>query len=101
METALIVANIDLKRGRAMALAGLILGGAAPGETGIFDWQGRAKIQSAKTPTAAPDPPLTLEDGPRTVALDRAGDQRFAVKHPRWEPDAGMPHVRFCAGGAQ
>jgi group II intron reverse transcriptase/maturase len=27
--------------------------------------------------------------------------QRFAVKHPRWEPDAGKPHVRFCAGGAQ
>jgi hypothetical protein len=25
--------------------------------------------------------------------------QRFAVKHPRWEPYAGMPHVRFCAGG--
>lgn len=28
-------------------------------------------------------------------------NQRFAVKHPRWEPDAGKPHVRFCAGGAQ
>jgi len=28
-------------------------------------------------------------------------NQRFAVKHPRWEPDAGMLHVRFCAGGAQ
>jgi group II intron reverse transcriptase/maturase len=27
--------------------------------------------------------------------------QRFAVKHPRWEPDAGKPHVRFCAGGAR
>jgi group II intron reverse transcriptase/maturase len=27
--------------------------------------------------------------------------QRFAVKHPRWEPYAGMPHVRICAGGAQ
>ena len=27
--------------------------------------------------------------------------QRFAVRHPRWEPDARMPHVRFCAGGAQ
>jgi len=26
---------------------------------------------------------------------------RFAVKHPRWEPYAGMPHVRICAGGAQ
>jgi RNA-directed DNA polymerase len=27
--------------------------------------------------------------------------QRFALTHPRWEPDAGKPHVRFCAGGAQ
>ena len=26
---------------------------------------------------------------------------RFAVKHPRWEPYAGKPHVRFCAGGAR
>ena len=26
--------------------------------------------------------------------------QRFAVKHPRWEPYAGIPHVRICAGGA-
>ena len=26
---------------------------------------------------------------------------RFAVKHPRWEPYAGMPHVRFCAGGGR
>jgi RNA-directed DNA polymerase len=25
---------------------------------------------------------------------------RFAVKHPRWEPYAGKPHVRFCPGGA-
>ena len=28
-------------------------------------------------------------------------DVRFAVKHPRWEPYAGKPHVRICAGGAQ
>jgi RNA-directed DNA polymerase len=27
--------------------------------------------------------------------------RRFAVTHPRWEPYAGKPHVRFCAGGAQ
>ena len=26
---------------------------------------------------------------------------RFAVKHPRWEPYAGIPPVRFGAGGAQ
>src|SRR6266852_8065495 len=25
----------------------------------------------------------------------------FAVKHPRWEPYAGKPLVRICAGGAQ
>ena len=25
--------------------------------------------------------------------------QRFAVTHPRWEPDARIGHVRFCAGG--
>jgi RNA-directed DNA polymerase len=24
---------------------------------------------------------------------------RFAVKHPRWEPYAGIPLVRICAGG--
>ncbi len=28
-------------------------------------------------------------------------DRRFAVKHPRWEPYAGIPLVRICAGGAQ
>ena len=26
--------------------------------------------------------------------------RRFAVNHPRWEPDALIGHVRFCAGGA-
>jgi len=26
---------------------------------------------------------------------------RFAVTHSRWEPYAGKPLVRFCAGGAQ
>ncbi len=28
-------------------------------------------------------------------------NQRFAVRHPRWEPYAGIPPVRICAGGAQ
>lgn len=26
--------------------------------------------------------------------------KRFAVKHPRWEPSAGILHARICAGGA-
>jgi hypothetical protein len=32
-------------------------------------------------------------------ALDRI--RQVAVKYPRWEPYAGKPHVRICAGGAQ
>ena len=27
--------------------------------------------------------------------------QASAVTHPRWEPYAGKPHVRFCAGGVR
>ena len=33
-------------------------------------------------------------------ALERIR-QAFAVIHPRWEPYAGKPHVRICAGGAR
>jgi len=38
---------------------------------------------------------------PKSQILHPWPNQRFAVKHPRWEPYAGKPHVRFCAGGAQ
>jgi RNA-directed DNA polymerase len=38
---------------------------------------------------------------PKPGILHPWPNQRFAVKHPRWEPYAGKPHVRFCAGGAQ
>ena len=37
-------------------------------------------------------------------ALDRirqVANQRFGVKHPRWEPSARIGPARFCAGGAQ
>ena len=27
--------------------------------------------------------------------------QRQCRRHPRWEPYAGKPHVRICAGGAR
>ena len=26
-------------------------------------------------------------------------NSNFAVTHPRWEPCAGIPHARVCAGG--
>ena len=32
-------------------------------------------------------------------ALERI--RQFAVTHPRWEPYAGKPHVRFWAGGVR
>ena len=38
---------------------------------------------------------------PRPLILHPWPTARFAVTHPRWEPYAGKPHVRFCAGGAQ
>jgi RNA-directed DNA polymerase len=38
---------------------------------------------------------------PKPRTLHPWPEKRFAVRHPRWEPYAGMPHVRFCAGGAQ
>jgi RNA-directed DNA polymerase len=36
---------------------------------------------------------------PRPRILHPWPSQRFAVTHPRWEPDARMGPVRFCAGG--
>jgi RNA-directed DNA polymerase len=38
---------------------------------------------------------------PRPRILHPWPSDRFAVKHPRWEPYAGIPPVRICAGGAQ
>ena len=38
---------------------------------------------------------------PKPRILHPWPSQRVAVTHPRWEPDALIGHVRFCAGGAQ
>jgi hypothetical protein len=38
---------------------------------------------------------------PKPRILHPWPDKRFAVRHPRWEPDALIGHVRICAGGAQ
>jgi RNA-directed DNA polymerase len=38
---------------------------------------------------------------PKVRILHPWPNQRYAVTHPRWEPDALIGHVRFCAGGAQ
>ena len=36
---------------------------------------------------------------PKPVIRHPWPSDRFAATHPRWEPYAGKPHVRFCAGG--
>jgi RNA-directed DNA polymerase len=38
---------------------------------------------------------------PKPIILHPWPSDRFAVTHPRWEPYAGKPHVRICAGGAR
>jgi RNA-directed DNA polymerase len=50
-------------------------------------WQRMGKLADDWLPT-----PKILHPWPQ---------QRFAVKHPRWEPYAGIPHVRIGAGDAR
>jgi RNA-directed DNA polymerase len=38
---------------------------------------------------------------PKPQTLHPWPQQRFAVTHPRWEPRAGIPLARFCAGGGR
>ena len=38
---------------------------------------------------------------PKPRILHPWPSKRFAVKNPRWEPGAGIPLARICAGGAQ
>ena len=44
---------------------------------------------------------LTDDWLPQPRILHPWPERRFAVTHPRWEPYAGKPHVRICAGGAR
>jgi len=55
------------------------------GHTGALAWERIQKLADDWLPT-----PRILHPWP---------NQRFAVKYPRWEPYAGKPHVRICAGG--
>jgi RNA-directed DNA polymerase len=38
---------------------------------------------------------------PKPTIVHPWPSDRFAVRHPRWEPYAGKLHVRFCAGGVR
>jgi RNA-directed DNA polymerase len=65
-------------------------------------WQRTLRRRSQKDRTAWDRMAgLVNEWLPRPRILHPWPSVRFAVRHPRWEPYAGKPHVRFCAGGAQ
>jgi hypothetical protein len=44
---------------------------------------------------------LADDDPPKPHILHPWPEQRFGVRYPRWEPYAGIPLVRFCAGRAR
>ncbi len=65
-------------------------------------WQRTLRRRSQKDRTAWDRMAGLVDDWlPRARILHPWPSARFAVRHPRWEPYAGKPHVRFCAGGAQ
>jgi hypothetical protein len=59
------------------------------GTKGNADWQSTRRTQSRVSVSQA------LE------RIRQVASNRSAVTHPRWEPYAGKPHVRICAGGAR
>jgi len=65
-------------------------------------WRRTLKRRGQKDRTTWADMTKMIEAWlPRPHILHPWPNKRFAVRHPRWEPYAGKPHVRFCAGGAQ
>jgi RNA-directed DNA polymerase len=68
----------------------------------IWHWRRALRRRGQRDTTSWTDI-LRLADRwlPKARILHPWPSKRFAVTHPRWEPDAGMPHVRFCAGGVQ
>jgi hypothetical protein len=65
-------------------------------------WQRTLRRRSQKDRTSWDRMAGLVDDWlPRPRILHPWPNVRFAVRHPRWEPYAGKPHVRFCAGGAQ
>jgi len=59
------------------------------GAKGNTDRQSTFRTPSRVNVTHAPD------------RIPQAAHSQPVVIHPRWEPYAGKPHVRICAGGAQ
>jgi RNA-directed DNA polymerase len=59
------------------------------GTKGNADWQSTHRTQSRMSVSQA------LE------RIRQVGSRLLCRLYPRWEPDAGKPHVRICAGGVR
>ncbi len=65
-------------------------------------WRRSLKHRSQRDKTAWTRITKLADDWlPRPHVLHPWPNQRFAVTHPRWEPDARIGPVRICAGDAQ
>jgi len=60
-------------------------------------WRGVLRQRNDKDQTHGTRSIASLSCPGRASVIPRP-NRRFAVTHPRWEPYAGKPHVRFCAG---
>jgi hypothetical protein len=64
-------------------------------------WRRSLKRRSQKDRTTGRRITELVDDFlPRGRILHPWPEERFGVKHPRWEPSARIGHARFCAGGA-
>jgi RNA-directed DNA polymerase len=64
-------------------------------------WRHTLRRRSQKDPTTWERITRLANDWlPKPRILHPWPDARFAVRHPRWEPDALIGPVRICAGGA-
>jgi group II intron reverse transcriptase/maturase len=65
-------------------------------------WQRTLRRRSQKDRTTLARLGMVAEKWlPRPRIVHPWPNSRFAVKHPRWEPSAGIPLARICAGGAR
>ncbi len=62
-----------------------------------------AQMRVPERPRVVGDPSMRVGSlyGNREISRLTAANERFYVKHPRWEPGARIGLAGICAGGAQ
>ncbi len=89
-----------MMRGREKS-GSVIVAGKSPNKTGqpaaeAMERRAEAKENANQQRTRRTQSPESVS--PARVRVRQAA--RLCRQYPRWEPYAGKPHVRICAGGA-